>query len=156
VHKSWSFCSTIWYFQSRTKHKNSSSAPSHNEKRRRANTQGDACERNDLTYAKETTNESSDLAGLDTEDGEVLEEEEVTWEENELEDGNETEGNEEDETVSNDGMEHDVIVVAPGRPRRSRLLTMDLARRLTAPIGLACPHQPRLPPPVSPAPTSLA
>jgi len=36
------------------------------------------------------------------------------------------------------------------------VLTKDLARRLTAPIGLACPHQPRLPPPVSPAPTSLA
>jgi hypothetical protein len=33
---------------------------------------------------------------------------------------------------------------------------MDLARRLTAPIGLACPHQPPLPPPVSPAPSSLA
>jgi hypothetical protein len=39
---------------------------------------------------------------------------------------------------------------------RRNLLTMDLAQRLTAPIGLACPHQPRLPPPVSPAPTSLA
>jgi len=38
---------------------------------------------------------------LDTEDGEVPEEEE----------GNEKEGNEEDETVSNDDMEHSVIVV---------------------------------------------
>jgi hypothetical protein len=35
------------------------------------------------------------LAGLDTEDGEVLEEEEATWEEDELEDSNETERNEE-------------------------------------------------------------
>ena len=38
----------------------------------------------------------------------------------------------------------------------SALLTRDLARRLTAPIGLACPHQPSLPPPVTAAPTSLA
>jgi len=105
VHKSWSFCSTIWYVQSRTNHRNSSTASSHNEKRRRANKQGDACERTDLTCAKETANESRDLAGLDTEDEEVLEEEEVTWEEDDLEDGNETEGNEEYETVSNDSME---------------------------------------------------
>src|SRR5882757_4943689 len=32
------------------------------------------------------------------------------------------------------------------------LLTMDLARRLTAPIGLACPCRPRLPLSASPAP----
>jgi hypothetical protein len=44
-----------------------------------------------------------------------------------------------------------------GKPwAKGGVLTRDLARRLTAPIGLACPHQPRLPPPVSPAPTSLA
>jgi hypothetical protein len=35
-------------------------------------------------------------------------------------------------------------------------LTRDLARWLTAPIGLACPHQPRLPPPASLAPIGLA
>ena len=72
--------------------------------------------------------ESSDLTDLDTEDGEVLEEEEVIAEEEEEEEeeedgnekeGNEEEGNEEDETVSNDDMEHSVIVVAPRRPRRS-------------------------------------
>ena len=32
------------------------------------------------------------------------------------------------------------------------LLTRGLARWLTAPIGLACPHQPRLPPSASLAP----
>jgi hypothetical protein len=32
------------------------------------------------------------------------------------------------------------------------MLARDLARRLTAPIGLACPHRPRLPPSASPAP----
>ena len=57
---------------------------------------------------------------LDTEDGAVLEEEEVTGEEMEEGEGNEKEENEEegneDETVSNDDMEHNVIVVAPGRP----------------------------------------
>jgi hypothetical protein len=35
-------------------------------------------------------------------------------------------------------------------------LTRDLARWLTAPIGLACPHQPRLLPPASLAPIGLA
>jgi len=44
-----------------------------------------------------------------------------------------------------------------GKPwAKGGVLTKDLAWRLTAPIGLACPHQPRLPPPVSPAPTTLA
>jgi len=45
-----------------------------------------------------------------------------------------------------------------GKPwAKGGVLTRDLARQLTAPIGLACPHQPRLPPPVSPAPpASLA
>jgi hypothetical protein len=43
-----------------------------------------------------------------------------------------------------------------GKPwAKGGVLTKDLARWLTAPIGLACPHQPHLPPPVSPAPTSL-
>ena len=36
------------------------------------------------------------------------------------------------------------------------VLTRDLARRLTAPIGLACPHRSRLPPPASLAPIGLA
>jgi hypothetical protein len=64
------------------------------------------------------------LTELDTEDEDVLEEEEVTGEgeeeEEEEEEGNE-EGNEEVEPVSNDEMEHCVIVVASGRPRRVRL-----------------------------------
>jgi len=60
------------------------------------------------------------LTELDTEDEEVLEEKEVTGEEEEEEEENE-EGNEEDEPVSNVDMEHSVIVVASGRPRRIRL-----------------------------------
>jgi len=44
-----------------------------------------------------------------------------------------------------------------GKPwAKGGVLTRDLARRLTAPNGLACPHQSRLPPSASPAPTSLA
>jgi len=44
-----------------------------------------------------------------------------------------------------------------GKPSaKGGVLTKDLARRLTAPIGLACPHQPRLPPPASLAPIGLA
>jgi hypothetical protein len=35
---------------------------------------------------------------------------------------------------------------------RGGVLARDLAWWLTAPIGLACPHQPRLPPPALPAP----
>jgi len=54
------------------------------------------------------------VAEVDTEDEEVLGEEE------EEEEGNE-EGNEEDEPVSNNAMEHSVIVVASGHPRRIRL-----------------------------------
>jgi hypothetical protein len=50
-----------------------------------------------------------------------------------------------------------VCFTSSGKPWAKRgVLTIDLARRLTAPIGFACPHQPHLPPPVSPAPTSLA
>ena len=53
------------------------------------------------------------MPDLDTEDKEeVLEEEGVTGKE----EGNE-EGNEEDEPVSNDDMEHSIIVIASGRPR---------------------------------------
>jgi hypothetical protein len=58
------------------------------------------------------------LTELDTEDEEVHEEEEVTGDEEEEGNG---EGNEEDEPVSNDDMEHSVIVIASGRPRRIRL-----------------------------------
>ena len=74
----------------------------------------------DPTSAEDTANKSSDLTDLDTEDEEVLEEEGVTREEEEEEEeeGNEEEGNdegnEEDEPVSNDDMEHSVIVVASG------------------------------------------
>jgi len=75
------------------------------------------------TSAEDTANGSSDLPDLETEDNEVLEEEEVTGEEKEEEadernqgDGNE-EVNEEDEPVSSDDMEHSVIVVASGCPR---------------------------------------
>jgi len=37
-----------------------------------------------------------------------------------MEEGNEKEGSEDDETILNDDMEHSVIVVPPGRPRRGR------------------------------------
>jgi hypothetical protein len=53
------------------------------------------------------------LIELDIGDGIFLEREEEG-------EGNEKEGNEDDETASNDYMEHCIIVVAPGRPRRSR------------------------------------
>ena len=78
-----------------------------NQKRRRANTQGDACAHTNPSSAEDTANDSSDLTELDTEDEEVLDKEEVTGEE--------------DEPVSNDDMEHSVIVVASGCPRRIRL-----------------------------------
>jgi hypothetical protein len=67
------------------------------------------------------------LPDLDTEEKEVLEEEGVTGEEEEEEEEerNEEEGNQEgngeDKPVSNDDMEHSVIVVASGRPRGIRL-----------------------------------
>ena len=106
--------------------RNRRSAPpesSLNLKSRRANTRGDTCIDTDPTSAEDIANESSDFPDLDTEDDEVLEEEGVTGEEVEEEeeesneeDGNE-EGNEEDEPVSNDDMEHSVIVVASGRPK---------------------------------------
>jgi hypothetical protein len=74
---------------------------------------------------EDTATKSSYLTKLDTQDGEVLEEKEVTGKEEEEVEGNEKEGNEKkgnekDETVSNDNLEHNVIVVVPGRPRRSR------------------------------------
>jgi len=78
----------------------------------------------DPTSAKDISNESSDLLDLDTEDEADLEEG-VTGEEEKEEEGNEEEGNEEgneeDEPVSNDDMEHSVIVIASGRPRGIRL-----------------------------------
>jgi len=76
VHKYWTFCCAIRYFNLE---RNTRSAPpeqGHNLKRRRANTQGDAC--------------------VDTEDEEVLEEEGVTREEEEEEEGKEEAGNEEE------------------------------------------------------------
>ena len=82
------------------------------------------------TSAEDTANKSTDFPDLNTEDEEVLEEEGVTGEQEEEEEGNEEEGNEEegneerneeDEPVSNDDMEHSVIVVASGRPRGIRL-----------------------------------
>jgi hypothetical protein len=76
----------------------------------------------DPTSAEDTGNESSDLPDLDTKYEEVLEEEGVTGEEEEVEEGEgNEEGNEEDEPVSNDDMDHSVIVVASGSPRGIRL-----------------------------------
>ena len=67
------------------------------------------------TSAEDSANESSDLTELDTEDEEVLEEEEVTGEEKEEKEGNK-------EPVSNDDMEHSVIVAVSGRQTRGRSL----------------------------------
>jgi hypothetical protein len=90
--------------------------PSHNQKRQRADTQGNACTRTDPTSVDDTADESSDLTELDTEDEDVLEEEEVTGaEEPEVEEVvNEEDGSEEEMLDSND-MEQSVIVVASGR-----------------------------------------
>ncbi|KAF8539844.1 hypothetical protein BDD12DRAFT_805019 [Trichophaea hybrida] len=89
--------------------------PRHNQKRRRANTQRNACARTDPTSAEDTANESSDLTELDIEEEEVFEEEEVAGEEEEEEEENE-EGNKEDAPVSNHDMVYSVIVVASGHP----------------------------------------
>ena len=70
------------------------------------------------TQPRSSTKDSPSATELDTEDEEVHEEEEVTGEEEE--EGN-REGNEEDEPVSNDGMEHSVFVIASGHPRCIRL-----------------------------------
>jgi hypothetical protein len=78
----------------------------------------------DSTSAEDTANQSSDLPDLDIEDKEVLEEEGVIGEEEEEEEEEEEcneEGNEEYEPVSDDDMEHSVIVVASGRPKGIRL-----------------------------------
>jgi hypothetical protein len=62
------------------------------------------------------------LTEPDSEDEEILEGEEITGEEEEEEEEEGTEeGNEEDEPVSNDDMEHSVIIVASGCPRCIRL-----------------------------------
>jgi hypothetical protein len=88
-HKYWSFCSAIWYFQYRTINLERSTTaaappePSHNQKHSQANTQVDACEWTDSTYAEDIADESSDLTQLDTEGGEILGEEKVTGEDEE-------------------------------------------------------------------------
>jgi len=127
VHKYCTFCYAIRYFLNFKQNTRSApSEPSHNLKSCQANIQRDACGDTDPTSVEDTANESCDLPDLDTVDEEVLEEgvtgeeEEEEEEEGNEEEGNE-EGNEEDELVSNDDMEHSVIVVASGRPRGIRL-----------------------------------
>jgi len=71
VHKYWTVCCAIRYFQSRTKQKISSTGVKSQSKSRRANTQGDTCIDTDPTSAEDIANESSDLPDLDTEDEEV-------------------------------------------------------------------------------------
>jgi len=51
--------------------------------------------RTDPTSVEDTADESSDLTELDTQDGEVLKEKEVTGKEEDEEEGNKKEGNEE-------------------------------------------------------------
>jgi len=90
--------------------------PSHNQQCQQADTQGNACTRTDPLSVDDTAYESSDLTELDTEDEDVLEEEEITGEEEpeEEEEVNEVDGSEEEMLCSND-MEQSVIVVASGR-----------------------------------------
>jgi len=122
VHKYCTFCCTIRYFLNLKQNTTSTPLePSHNLKSCQAIIQRDACGDTNPTSVEDTANESCDLPDLDTEDEEVLEEG-VTGEEEEEkeEEGNEEDGkeerNEEDEPVSNDDMEHSLLVVASGRP----------------------------------------
>jgi len=119
MHKQWCFCSAIWYFN--LKRKTTPPGPSHNQKRLRANTQGEATAQTYSTSVDDVNksveeNSESDLTELNIEEGEGLNEykdvdEEEEEEEEEEED--DVEGNEEEELVSSQDIEHSVIVVAP-------------------------------------------
>ena len=97
------------------KRKTTPPGPSHNQKRLRANTQGEATAQTYSTSVDDVNksveeNDESDLTELDIEEGEGLDEYKDVDEE---EDDVEEEGNEEEELVSSQDMEHSVIVVAP-------------------------------------------
>ena len=96
--------------------------PGHNQKRLRANTQGEATAQTYSTSVDDVNksveeNDECDLTELDTEEGEGLGEYKDVDEEEEKEeeDDVEEEGNEEEELVSSQDIEHSVIVVAPRR-----------------------------------------
>jgi len=103
------------------KRKTTPPGPSHNQKRLRANTQGEATAQTYSTSVDDVNksveeNDESDLTELDIEEGEGLDEyKDVDEEEEEEEDDVEEEGNEEEELVSSQDIEHSVIVVAPRR-----------------------------------------
>ena len=99
------------------KRKTTPPGPSHNQKRLRANTQGEATAQTYSTSVDDVNksveeNDESDLTELDIEEGEGLDEYKDVDEE---EDDVEEEGNEEEELVSSQYIEHSVIVVAPRR-----------------------------------------
>ena len=96
--------------------------PSHNQKRLRANTQGEVTAQTYSTSVDDVNkcveeNDESDLTELDTEEGDGLGEYKDVDEEEEEEEEDyvEEEGNEEEELVSSQDIEHNVIVVAPRR-----------------------------------------
>jgi len=102
------------------KRKTTPPGPSHNQKRLRANTQGEATAQTYSTSVDDVNksveeNDESDLTELDTEGEGVGEYKDVDEEEEEEEDDVEEEGNEEEELVSSQDMEHSAIVVAPRR-----------------------------------------
>ena len=104
------------------KRKKTPPGPSHNQKQLRVNTQGEATAQiystsvDDVNKSVEEK-DKSDLTELDIEEGEGPEEyKDVDKEEEEEEEDNvEEEANKEEELVSNQDMEHSVIVVAPRR-----------------------------------------
>jgi len=95
--------------------------PSHNQKRLRANTQGEATAQTYSTSVDDVNksveeNDESDLTELDIEERGGLDEyKDVDEEEDEDEDVVEEEGSEEEELVSSQDIEHSVIVVASQR-----------------------------------------
>ena len=102
------------------KRKTTPPGPSHNQKRLRPNTQGEATAQTYSTSVDDVNksveeNDESDLTELDIEEGVVLDEyKDVDEEEEEDEDVVEEDGNEE-EPISSQDIEHSVIVVAPPR-----------------------------------------
>jgi len=103
------------------KRKTTPPGPSHNQKRLRPNTQGEATAQTYSTSVDDVNksveeNDESDLTELDIEEREGLDEyKDVDEEEDEDEDVVEDEGSEEEELVSSQDIEHSVIVVASQR-----------------------------------------
>jgi len=103
------------------KRKTTPPGPSHNQKRLRANTQGEATAQTYSTSVDDVNksvdeNDESDLTELDIEEREGLDKyKDVDEEEDEDEDVVEEEGSEEEELVSSQDVKRSVIVVASQR-----------------------------------------